>query len=375
MLNSIYSKLGLASLFIAGLQLFFLALALPLMFDDASLPTVAVYVVVAVILAASIFGFVVFALLSRRLKLLAKAVEDFRRSNFSQPVSLVFSDESGDEISRLGFAIEQMQRKLMAQMQLSQQIDAQRRELFANVSHDLRTPLTSMRGYIETLLLKRASLTANQQSAYLEIALKQTVYLSKLIHDLFELTKLESNNAATKLETFPLSELVQDVIQKFALIAEENGVKFESNHTQSAFSTYADISLVERVLTNLIENALHYCATGALISITLKQKDARIHVQVSDTGSGIAQDKLPLIFNRMFKANAASTNGYEAGAGLGLAIVKRIVNLHGGDIQVQSTLGVGTSFQFDLPVALRPSKNIAPEPSDLSQKSLQYTPA
>jgi signal transduction histidine kinase len=152
-------------------------------------------------------------------------------------------------------------------------------------------------------------------------------------------------------------------------------VKFESNHTQSAFSTYADISLVERVLTNLIENALHYCATGALISITLKQKDARIHVQVSDTGSGIAQDKLPLIFNRMFKANAASTNGYEAGAGLGLAIVKRIVNLHGGDIQVQSTLGVGTSFQFDLPVALRPSKNIAPEPSDLSQKSLQYTPA
>jgi signal transduction histidine kinase len=128
-------------------------------------------------------------------------------------------------------------------------------------------------------------------------------------------------------------------------------------------------------LTNLIENALHYCSTGATISITLKQKDERIHVQVSDTGSGISPDKLPLIFNRMFKGNAASSNGYDAGAGLGLAIVKRIVNLHGGDIQVQSTLGVGTSFQFDLPAALRPSKNIAPQGSDTTRKTLQFTPA
>lgn len=357
MLNSLYSKLGFASLIILGLQLLFLAFALNLMFDKASLPIVAVYVVIAAISAASIFGFVVFVLLSRRLKSLAKAIEDYRRSNFSQPVSMKFSDEHGDEISRLGFAIEQMQRKLNSQMQISQQIDSQRRELFANISHDLRTPLTSMRGYLETLLLKTGSLPVKQQRAYLEIALKQSICLSKLINDLFELTKLEANNAIAKLETFPLSELVQDMIQKFELIAEEKGVTIESNHTESTFSVYADISMIERVFTNLIENALrHSSSPGATVSLVLAQKDNRISVHVSDTGCGIAHDKLPLIFNREFQGDDVSTNYGHSGAGLGLAITKRIIDLHGGTIQVESTLGAGTTFQFDLPAGHRSNK-------------------
>jgi signal transduction histidine kinase len=375
MLNSIYSKLGLAALLILGLQLLFLTFALHLMFNKESLPAVALDVVMVAIVTAALFGFIVFVLLSRRLHALSKAVEDFRRSNFTEPVSMDFSNEQGDEISRLGFAIEQMQRKISTQIQQSQQIDSQRRELFANISHDLRTPLTSMRGYLETLLLKTGTIPVNQQRTYLEIALKQTVCLGKLINDLFELTKLESDNATPKLEIFPLSELVQDVIQKFDLLAQEKNVTIESNHTQSTFSTYADISLIDRVLTNLIENAIRHCSSGAVIHLVLGQKDDRIIVQVNDTGIGIAPDKLPLIFNRLYQNGADTANGCHSGAGLGLAITKRIIELHGGTIGVESKLGIGTNFQFDLPMGIRASKQLASKQDKLTSEILQLMPS
>jgi signal transduction histidine kinase len=371
MLNSIYSKLGLASLLTLGLQLLFLSFALNLMFVKDNLPTLILGLVIVAISTAIIFGFVVFVLLSRRLHTLSKAVEDFRRSNFTGPVSMDFSNEQGDEISRLGFAIEQMQRKISTQIQQSQQIDSQRREFFANISHDLRTPLTSMRGYLETLLLKTGTIPIKQQRTYLEVALKQAVCLGKLINDLFELTKLESDNATPKLEIFPLSELVQDVIQKFDLIAQEKNVTIETNHTQSTFSTYADISLIDRVLTNLIENALRHCSPGAVIRLVLGQKDDRIIVQVNDTGIGIAPDKLPLIFNRLYRDSVDTANGSHSGAGLGLAITKCIIELHGGTIGVESKQGVGTNFQFDLPMGLRPSKQLAPKQQHLASERLQ----
>jgi signal transduction histidine kinase len=349
MLNSVYSKLGLASILILSLQLLFLIFEMQLMFNKAHLLTVFVYIIASTLAAASIFAFVVFMLFTRRLYSMTKAIEDFRHSNFSEPVFMKFSDANGDEISRLGFSIEQMQKIIITQIQLSQKIDTQRREIFANISHDLRTPLTSMSGYIETLLLKIGKIPVKQQRTYLEIALKQTVYLSKLINDLFELSKLESNSTNPKLEVFPLSELVQDVIQKFQLIAEEKSVAIKTNNRQSTFSTYADIGLIERVLTNLIENALRHCSSGATITIMLKQKDSRINVQVSDTGCGIAQDKLGHIFERQIQGNGIANDRAHTGAGLGLAITKRIIELHGGTIHADSQLGIGTNIHFDLP--------------------------
>jgi two-component system, OmpR family, sensor kinase len=353
MLNSISYKLGGVSLLIFGLQILFLLFAMQLMFDQSHLSTVAIYIVATAISAASIFAFAVHILFTRHIYSMAKALEDFRRSNFSEPVLMQFSNAQGDEISRLGYSIEQMQRKISAQLQQSQLIESQRREIFANISHDLRTPLTSMRGYLETLLLKTGTIPAKQQRAYLEIALKQTVYLSKLINDLFELSKLESNATTAKLETFPLSELVQDVMRKFQLIADEKSVVIKTNHGQSAFSTHGDISLIERVLTNIIDNALRHCPPKAAISIMLSQKNGRVNVQISDTGCGIMPDKLPLIFDRQFQGNGISKGDHHTGAGFGLAITKRIIELHGGSIHANSQIDMGTSFIFDLPAGQR----------------------
>ncbi len=349
MFKSISCKLGGAALVILSLQVTFLIFTMQLMFNKAHLLTVTLYIVGTTIAAAGTFAVVLYMLFTRRLSAMDNALESFRRSNFSEPIFMKFSDAAGDEISRLSFSIEQIQRKISAQIQRSQDMDSQRREIFANISHDLRTPLTSMRGYLETLLLKTGTIPVKQQRDYLEVALKQTVYLSKLINDLFELSKLESNAAAAKLETFPLSELVQDVIQKFQLIADEKEVLITTNHTQSTFATYGDISLIERVLSNLIDNALRHCSAKATISIMLSQTNNRVHAQITDTGCGIAPDKLPLLFNRRFQVNKTSSDNNQTGAGLGLAITKRIVELHGGKIHVISTLNLGTSFSVDFP--------------------------
>lgn len=356
MINSISCKLGVISFLIFSLQILFLLFAMQLMIDKSHLQTVATYIVATAICAASIFALAVYMLFTRYISAMAKALEDFRRSNFSEPVYMNFSKAQGDEINRLGFSIEQMQKKISMQLQLSQNIETQRREIFANISHDLRTPLTSMRGYLETLLLKAGTISVKQQRAYLEIALKQTIHLSKLINDLFELSKLESNATTAKLEIFPLSELVQDVIQKFQLIADEKNIVVKTNHRKSTFSTNGDISLIERLLTNLLDNAIRHCAPRATINITLSQTDNRIEVQVSDTGCGIMPDKLPFIFDRQFQGNGVSTDDHHTGAGFGLAITKRIVELHGGSIYASSELGVGTSFLFDLPAGQRTEK-------------------
>ncbi len=349
MFKSISCKLSGVALVILSLQITFLIFAMQLMFNKANLLTVSLYIAGTTIAAAGTFAVFLFVLFTRRLNVMNSALEDFRRSNFSEPIFMEFSDFRGDEISRLSFSIEQIQKKISAQIQQSQHMDLQRREIFANISHDLRTPLTSMRGYLETLLLKTGTIPVKQQRDYLEVALKQTVYLSKLINDLFELSKLESNAATAKLEIFPLSELVQDVIQKFQLIADEKGVLITTNHAQSTFATYGDISLIERVLSNLIENALRHCAAKAIISIMLSQTNNRVHAQITDTGCGIAPDKLHLIFNRRFQVNGSSNDNNQTGAGLGLAITKRIVELHGGKIHVTSTLNLGTSFSVDFP--------------------------
>lgn len=356
MLNSISCKLGGVALVILCLQIVFLVSAMQLMIDKSHLLTVSLYTAITTVSAASIFAFALYILLTRRLNLMAISVEDFRRSNFTESALMKFSDAKGDEISRLGLSIEQMQRKISAQKLVSQSLEMQRREIFENISHDLRTPLTSMRGYLETLLLKTGTISAKQQRTYLEVALKQTLYLNKLINDLFELSKLESNTTTIKLENFPLSELVQDVIQKFQLIADEKSIVIQSNHRQAAFSAYADISLIERVLTNLIDNAIRHCSPNDNISLELTMQDHRIYVQVSDTGSGIAQDQLPQIFKRRFQGNGISTDNQHVGAGLGLAITKRIIELHGGSIHVISQTGKGTSFNFDLPANQRTNR-------------------
>lgn len=289
-------------------------------------------------------------LLTRRLKRLADAVETIAESDFSAPLQLPGAGPNGDQLDRLTICIGRMSERMARQLAQLQQAEVRRRELIANVSHDLRTPLASMQGHLELLLLKHGSLPSAEQRSYLEIATRHCERLSKLVRDLFQLTKLEANEIAPQCETFSATELVQDVVQKLELAAEKRGLRLYSRFSGRQIQVHADIGMIETVLENLIGNALRHTPRGGEVCIEVEPEAGRVALRVSDSGCGIAREDLARLFDRYYHVDRGE-DADAGGTGLGLAIVRRIVELHGSAIRVESMLGQGSRFGFDLPAA------------------------
>jgi two-component system OmpR family sensor kinase len=300
-----------------------------------------------VVLFALLAGLLLFALLTRRLRRLTHAVEDFQLAGFSG--ALPPGRNGGDEIDRLTCSINAMAGRIAGQVQRLQETDTQRRELVANVSHDLRTPLASLQGYLETLRLKGKELSRDEQLHYLEVAHRHCLHLGRLVEELFDLARLDANEVQPVLEPFSLPELVQDVVHKFELRAGQREVSLLAQYDANLPFVVGDIALIERVMDNLIENALRHTPAGGTVTVAVQPVGGTLAVQVIDTGSGIAAEDLPYIFERFYQSDKMRTQG---GAGLGLAIARRIVELHGRTIRAASSGGRGTMFAFDLPVAM-----------------------
>mgnify|MGYP001822137453 CR=1 FL=1 len=307
----------------------------------------------AIVLTAFIVGLLVFSMLTRRLTRLTGDVKRFTESGFEPEAlaaTLLAADtsEKADEIDQLRGAFSSMADKIREQFEGLQETDRLRRELVSNVSHDLRTPLASMHGYVETLLLKNDRLSDAERMRYLEITHKHTLRLRQLIGDLFELSKLDSASVKPSLEWFSLAELLQDVTQEFELEAERKGIWIEADSRHETFMVFADIGLIQRVLENLLRNALKHTPQGGTVSISLDPKPGRVAVSVADTGCGIAEHDLERIFDRFYRSQQGEEERSNS-AGLGLAIVKRILDLHGSRITVTSKPEQGTCFEFDIP--------------------------
>lgn len=308
------------------------------------------WMISASLLFALIAGLILFSVLTRRLKRLASVMDAFRLGETAKRIDLPVKrrGRSTDEIDRLGSTFKEMAGRIEEQMEELRKSDALRRELVANVSHDLRTPLATLQGYIETLLIKEDHLTEQERRRYLEIAIRHCERLSKLVSELLELAKLDSYEIRLKREPFNLSELVQDVVQKFQLKAEEKQIHIVTNFEEGLSFANADIGLIERVLENLMENAIHYTPQGGTIRLVLTPGRDDISVQVSDTGRGIPEEELPHIFNRFYQLDKSRKG--ERHSGLGLAITKKILELHDRSIKVTSSPGSGTTFTFHIPV-------------------------
>lgn len=310
---------------------------------------VSLWMAAAGLVFALLAGLVIFALLTRRLRWLTDAVERFRRNGFRQPADMAPPRSgNGDEIDRLAVSFEDMARQITAQMEHLEDTDRLRRELVANVSHDLRTPLASLQGYLETLLMKKDSLSARQQHEYVEIAARHSRRLGQLVSELFELARLDSTDATPEREPFSLAELIQDVLQKYELRARDAGVQLDVRLDAQVPFVYANIGLIERVLENLLDNALRHTPKGGSVNLVLVPGEDTVAVRLSDTGSGIAEQDLPHIFDRFYRARRPGTRSTD-GAGLGLAIARRILELHGGRIEAASERRAGTTFTFELP--------------------------
>lgn len=223
-----------------------------------------------------------------------------------------------------------------------------RRDLIANVSHDLRTPLASLRGYVDTLLIKDDSLNFDKRRSYLEIVAKQSERLSHLVEQLFELAKLDFKGFEIDREPLKLDELGGDVLQKFELGAEQQEIALRFEAPDDVPFVHADIGLIERALENLIDNALKHSRAGGAVTLAIGCEQNQVRTKVTDSGDGIPEKDLPHIFDRFYRGDKSRGT---AGAGLGLAITKRIVELHGSRISVASSAESGTCFSFALEVA------------------------
>jgi signal transduction histidine kinase len=305
-----------------------------------------------VALLCLVAGLAAFTLITRPLRRLTEAVRGFDMNGAPPPVPPLAPDaatraRSHDEIAVLDAAYRQMVARIGEQWQVLTRQDQERRELFANISHDLRTPLSSLHGYLETLLLKDGTLQPAERQRYLGIALDQSRKVGVLAQSLFELARLEYGFVEPEPEPFAMADLVQDVFQKFELAAQERQVALHADIAPQLLPVHADLGLIERVLTNLLDNALRHTPAGGTVTVALASGEGALAVQVRDTGPGIAPELREGLFERPF-----TVGGSRRGGGLGLRIAHRILALHGSRIRLlEGAVPAGACFCFTLPWA------------------------
>jgi two-component system OmpR family sensor kinase len=321
-------------------------------FERSYILRLSIWIAVAGLFFVFVTGLFLFNLLTRRLRGLSQSLHAFQKCDFQEPIPQLdqFRQASKDEIGNLGQVVHKMSRRIIDQMDTIKQADEHRREMVSNISHDLRTPLSSLQGYLETLVLKKDALSPEERSQYLETALKQSHRLGRLVTDLFELAKLDAPEVQINPEPFNLGELIQDIIQKYKLAIEKKDIKIRAAYPEALPLAHADIGLIERALQNLIDNAIAYSERGDSISLEIIPQEDRITVSVSDEGKGIDKEDLPYIFNRFYQGKSREKVAEDDSTGLGLAIAKRIMDLHGSPLEVESEPDRGTRFTFYLKV-------------------------
>lgn len=283
-------------------------------------------------------------LLARRMTRPLRQLSDAIGNGAPLPSRLVQAD---DEFGVLARRYVRLSRRIAEQLDLLERTDRNRREFVASVSHDLRTPLASLEGYLE-LLEDHGSLSAEERRDYVKIARRRAHHLASLVDQLFELAKLEAGDVQTAPEPFNLGELTQDVLQGMRPRATRRGVRLVCRMPRELPEVEGDLGLLERALSNLVENALKYTGRGGTVHVRIQRTVKGVRWSVRDDGPGIPQAELPHIFERRFRGRGERI---APGAGLGLAICHRVLELHGSDIEVESSEGEGCTFRFDLAAA------------------------
>jgi signal transduction histidine kinase len=297
------------------------------------------------LIAAALFSLIALGLITKNLRRIITVVRKFKEGDLKARIKL----KSKGELREFADSFNEMADTIVKNIDEIKTMDNLRRDLVANVSHDLRTPLAAIQGYLETILIKKDSLSEFEKENYLKTILNSTERLKTLVSELFELSKLEARETKPKLEPFSIGEIVQDIKQKNKVIAEKKGIDLNVDFPYNLPLVYADIGMMEKVIQNLLENAIKFTSENGSVTIKLEPQGHMILVKVQDSGEGISSDALPHIFDR-YQRNERSGQLENKGLGLGLAIVKRILEVHEIEISVESTKGKGTSFSFQIPV-------------------------
>lgn len=302
-----------------------------------------------VALVGLLAGVVAFRWVTRPLRQLTRRIQAFDVDGAAPgtvPPPTPLRPGERDELAILQHSFGHMAQRLGEQWQQLRQQDLQRRELVANISHDLRTPLSSLHGYLETLVLKDATLGADERQRYLGIALAQSRKVGALAQALFELARLEHGGVTLDRQAFSLPDLLQDVFQKFELSAQARRQTLTADIPPGLPTVVGDLGLIERVLTNLLDNAIRHTPEGGRIEVVLRTEDGEVQVSIADSGPGIPIERRATLFTTPPALGSARPDS----GGLGLLIVHRILQLHQRDIHLLDSRE-GALFAFTLPAA------------------------
>ena len=291
-------------------------------------PTLAIVGIVLLFAGTAGMAFFIFRPAQRRLQNLQRTAAAIG----SGETSARAADKGGDEVAALAQAFNQMAGDLDARVRELHESDRARRQLLADVSHELMTPLTAMRGYLETLGMPEAVRDQADRDRYLQIVMDETLRLESIIGDLLELARLEGGGTALQNEDVPVEDLFARAADRHGAALRDKDITLDTHIAPDAEAVHGDGRRLEQALQNLVANAVRHTPRGGRISLSAAAVGRdRVKLTVRDTGPGIAPEHLPLIFDRFYKADA-SREHQAAGSGLGLSIVKAIVERHGGTI-------------------------------------------
>jgi signal transduction histidine kinase len=296
------------------------------------------------------FAYAVAGVLTNELGQLSRAAQRLAHGDFSARVM----NHGTDEIGQLAAAFDDMAEQLEQAFRRERALEAGRRELITAVSHDLRTPLATTRAMVEALADRVVTDPADVQR-YLGLILQETRHLSRLIDDLFELSQIESG--ALRLHCLPidLAQLVSETIAAYRAPAAESGVQLEETLTAGLEDTriQADPERIQRVLRNLLDNALRHTPRGGTVQVLASTASNSVQVSVNDSGPGVSGDELERIFDRFYRGEPSRRRGDHAtaGAGLGLAIARGLVQAHRGRIWAEASPLGGVSVQIRIPLS------------------------
>jgi signal transduction histidine kinase len=299
--------------------------------------------IVILLVATFAAAFVIFAPARRRLAMLeAAAVQMGGGDLFARA-----AENGRDEIARVAKAFNQMGSELAARDAALRASDRLRRQLLADVSHELKTPLTAMRGYVETLQLENSELDAERRARYLKTVARETYRLERIVNDLIDLGRYENSVGTLNVRIFAVERVFEHVIRRHEADADARRVAIRTYVDEGADQIAGDPDRIDQAVENLVANALRYVPDGGVIELHATAIANGVQIVVVDSGSGIEPAHLAHIFDRFYKVDPARA-GAAAGSGLGLSIVKAIVERHGGTVEVSSRPG-RTAFTMRLP--------------------------
>lgn len=233
-------------------------------------------------------------------------------------------------------------------------LEATRRSFVANVSHELRSPLTSMRGFLEAM--QDGTIGHEEYDKYIDIVLSETRRMTSMVNDLLDLARIESGTTAIKLTIFDINELIRRTLITFEARIYDQKMEVEVKFAQEQYYVEADNAQISQVLRNIIDNAIKYSPMHSKLRIATYALRKEVYVSIQDSGQGIPEEDVPHVFDRFYKVEKAHTPTKQSGTGLGLSIVKRIIDQHGQTITVKSAKGKGSNFTFTLKRAPSPNR-------------------